>query len=253
VSTSNGNLVPSHPGNAPALKHGLHARPEFLAPEIAERVTELAELPWATNADRVALEEVGRLLVLIEHLDADLAKRGTTRTKTLIDQRVRLSRANRATIGNVISVLPDGTLVDVFESSKGSAKQSSPNQYTDGTLYVAWCDSRFSGGARDDIALSKSTDGGLTWSEPIKVNQTPVPVAAFDPAIDVSPDGTGATAGAGSPQPVRTPRLAWIVYSHDGSGTWGGEQRLTPVSFDMNAAPSNTANPSDIFVTQATP
>lgn len=87
------NLVARHNGNASALKHGLHARPELLAPEIAGRVSELAELPWASSADRIALEEVGRLLVLIDRVDADLAKRGPTRTKTLLDQRVRLSRA----------------------------------------------------------------------------------------------------------------------------------------------------------------
>ena len=248
------------------------------------------------------------------------------------------SNAHVATIGNVVSVLPDGTLVDVFESSNGSGKQSSPNQFTenvirstdrgqtwssivkisndgsvvardpetglgvrtgcglpapavapDGTLYVAWCDSRFSGGARDDIALSKSTDGGLTWSEPIKINQTPVPVSAFDAAIDVSLDGTVAVTyydfRNDTSDPTTLPTDAWIVYSHDGGASWGGEQRLTPVSFDMNAAPTvgssgrpfigdyeglahagntfvpffvqtntgNTANPSDVFVTHATP
>lgn len=92
-SVNDANLVARHNGNASALKHGLHARAELLAPEIAERVSELADLPWAATADRVALEEVGRLLVLIDRVDADLAKRGSTRTKTLIDQRVRLSRA----------------------------------------------------------------------------------------------------------------------------------------------------------------
>lgn len=57
---NNGNLVASHNWNTSAVKHGLHARPELLAPEIAERVAELADLPWATTADRVALEEVVR-------------------------------------------------------------------------------------------------------------------------------------------------------------------------------------------------
>jgi hypothetical protein len=44
------------------------------------------------------------------------------------------SNANRFTIGNVVSVLPDGTLVDVFESSKGSGKQPSPNQFTENVI-----------------------------------------------------------------------------------------------------------------------
>jgi Neuraminidase (sialidase) len=54
---------------------------------------------------------------------------------------------------------------------------------------VVWEDSRFSG-THNDIALSKSTDGGLTWSAPQKVNQTPSPVEAFTPMVDVLPDGT---------------------------------------------------------------
>ena len=40
----------------------------------------------------------------------------------------------------------------------------------DGTLYAAWQDSRFTGGAHDAIVLAWSTDGGATWSAPIRVN-----------------------------------------------------------------------------------
>src|SRR6266508_1281311 len=40
-----------------------------------------------------------------------------------------------------------------------------------GKLYATWQDTRFSG--VDNIAFSRSTDGGDTWSDPIKVSQTP--------------------------------------------------------------------------------
>jgi len=40
-----------------------------------------------------------------------------------------------------------------------------------GALYAVWQDARFNG--VDQIALSMSTDGGFTWTEPIQVNQTP--------------------------------------------------------------------------------
>jgi hypothetical protein len=64
-----------------------------------------------------------------------------------------------------------------------------------GTLYAVWDDGRFNGRAYDEIVFSQSTDGGLTWSEPIKVNQTPstIPVGnrqAFTPSVHVAADGT---------------------------------------------------------------
>jgi Neuraminidase (sialidase) len=107
-----------------------------------------------------------------------------------------------------------------------------------GTLYVVWSDGRFSGGARDDVALSKSTDGGRTWSTPAKVNQTPVPVAAFTPSVEVASDGTvgvsyydfrskDANAGALTD--------AFLARSTDGGTTWS-ETRLTPASFDIEQA-----------------
>jgi hypothetical protein len=57
-----------------------------------------------------------------------------------------------------------------------------------GTLYVVWQDSRFSFGAHDGIALSRSTDGGLNWSAPVRVNDQSG-VAAFTPAVHVRDDG----------------------------------------------------------------
>jgi hypothetical protein len=43
---------------------------------------------------------------------------------------------------------------------------------TTGSVYVVWADARFAGGAnRVDAVLSRSTDGGRTWSTPLKVNQ----------------------------------------------------------------------------------
>ncbi len=58
-----------------------------------------------------------------------------------------------------------------------------------GQLLVVWQDARFSGGAVDGIALSRSTDGGLTWSAPAQVNSART-VPAFTPSIHVRPDGT---------------------------------------------------------------
>src|SRR5262249_23978126 len=64
-----------------------------------------------------------------------------------------------------------------------------------GNLYAVWADGRFSGFAHNDIAMSMSTDGGLIWSDPIKVNQTPTNIPAgnqqaFTPNVAVAANGT---------------------------------------------------------------
>jgi Neuraminidase (sialidase) len=107
-----------------------------------------------------------------------------------------------------------------------------------GALYVVWEDSRFSG-THNDIALSKSTDGGLTWSAPQKVNQTPSPVEAFTPMVDVLPDGTVAVTYYDIRNNTPAPGLAtdyFAAVSHDGGATWA-ESQITPTSFDDTTAP----------------
>lgn len=119
-----------------------------------------------------------------------------------------------------------------------------------GNLYATWQDIRFSG--VDQIAFSMSTDGGNTWSEPIKVSQTPpsADVAneqAWVPAVHVSDDGTIAvtyydfrfnTAAPG------VPTDHWMVHCHPSSTStcaeaadWGNELRLTDTSFDVEQLP----------------
>jgi hypothetical protein len=110
-----------------------------------------------------------------------------------------------------------------------------------GTLYVVYEDNRFSGGAHNDIALSRSTNGGRSWSAPVKVNQSPAGVTAFTPMVDVLPNGTvGVTYydwRNNTPDPATLPTDYFLVHSHDGGLSWGDEARLTPTSFDDATAP----------------
>ena len=121
---------------------------------------------------------------------------------------------NDQTIGNQIVVLPNGTLVDIFneihndnsKKQRGSSVRvirstdrgvtwsapifvdllgtifvTDPESGDDvrtgdiipdvavapnGDLYAVWQDARVNGGQADGVALSRSTDGGLTWSPP---------------------------------------------------------------------------------------
>lgn len=106
-----------------------------------------------------------------------------------------------------------------------------------GTLVVAWQDSRFAGGAHDDIAFARSTDGGLTWSAPVRINGAPG-AAALLPAIAVRADGViGVTyydLRENTPDPGSLPTSTWIARSGDGV-TWT-EKRAAP-NFDYAKAP----------------
>jgi hypothetical protein len=112
---------------------------------------------------------------------------------------------------------------------------------SNGTLYVVWADGRFTGQVRTDVVLSRSTDGGLSWSEPTKVSGTPLGVASFTPSVHVAANGTVAVTyydfRNNTADPTTLPTDYWIRYSTNGGSTWGGEQRITPTSFDMRTAP----------------
>jgi len=182
------------------------------------------------------------------------------------------------TIGHLIRVLPDGTLVDVFmelattntinvmrSTDRGmtwsgpirvatSAALGAADPQTgavvrdasilpqmavapDGSLYVVWQDARFTS-FRDSIAISRSSDGGVTWSAPVRVNSEPG-VAAFIPQVHVRADGTiGVTYydfRSNTADPATLLTDFWLARSTDGVN-WI-ETRVSP-AFNLNTAPN---------------
>jgi BNR/Asp-box repeat len=106
-----------------------------------------------------------------------------------------------------------------------------------GTATVVWQDARFSGGVRDGIAASQSSDGGLTWSAPVQINGDPL-VPAFTASVHVRRDGTvGVTYHdfrSNTADPATLPTDTWLTRSRDGV-TWRESRVSKP--FNMAKAP----------------
>ena len=109
-------------------------------------------------------------------------------------------------------------------------------------IYATWEDSRFSGGKRDDILVIHSDDGGLTWSQPAKANDTPPGAQdAFTPTVAVDANGRVGILYYDLRDDARFNddsilTTEWITFSTDGGQTWSASQRLTP-TFDQTASP----------------
>ncbi|HET7399502.1 MAG TPA: sialidase family protein [Intrasporangium sp.] len=151
-----------------------------------------------------------------------------------------------------------------------------------GTLHVVWQDARFSGGLYDTVAMSSSSDGGLTWSAPVEVS-TRTGRPAFTPSIAVAADGTvGLTyydfRNLAAGNSTTLPTDYWFSSSRDG---FVADSHIAG-PFDMMTAPNarglfvgdyeglaaagaafrslyvatnsgNTANRTDVFTTAITP
>ena len=108
-----------------------------------------------------------------------------------------------------------------------------------GALYIAWEDARFSKMERDGIALSKSIDGGLHWSDPVQVNGAPA-VPAFTPALAVASNGSvGVTyydfRSDDASDSGRLMVAQWLATSSDGGATFADAMIGGP--FDLRSAP----------------
>jgi hypothetical protein len=116
----------------------------------------------------------------------------------------------------------------------------------EGNLYAVWQDGRFSATGAAKVAFSMSSDGGLTWTTPIRVDQSPGDTPAFTPQVHVASDGTVGISyydleSATSAQPGLTD--TFIVHCHatcSDPASWvaGDETKLdTTGPFDMTQAP----------------
>jgi BNR repeat-like domain len=106
-------------------------------------------------------------------------------------------------------------------------------------LYAVWQDTVFTG--QTQIALSRSHDGGRTWSAPVRVSQNP-DTQAFTPAVEVNRGGHVAVSYYDfTHDSVASASLKtnyWTTRSTNGGRTFTRRARVTPQSFDLRTAPN---------------
>lgn len=112
-----------------------------------------------------------------------------------------------------------------------------------GNLYVVWQDSRFSGGRYNEIALSRSTNRGASWSTPVRVNPA-TGKPTFTPAIRVNAAGViGVTYYDFrdlTSETASLPTDCWINLSRDGGRSFDSEAHVAG-PFDLLTAPETTS------------
>lgn len=80
--TDSRHLVASHPGNTHAERSGAFARRSLAADvEVQELAAAILAEPHVSGMDELGAVEIAKLLVLIDRIDADIAKRGVVRGK----------------------------------------------------------------------------------------------------------------------------------------------------------------------------
>jgi hypothetical protein len=106
-----------------------------------------------------------------------------------------------------------------------------------GQLYVVWGDARFSPGI-EKIVLSRSTDGGLSWTDLQIVSDGPDNVQSFTPAVAVAANGrVGVAYSSLRNDPTRRYLVdEYLAVSKNGGQSFGPSKRVSPASWDVRFA-----------------
>jgi hypothetical protein len=121
----------------------------------------------------------------------------------------------------------------------------------EGNLYAVWQDGRFSSSGHAKIAFSMSTNGGASWSTPVRIDGSSGDVPAFTPQVTVDSSGTVAVqyydlGNATAAEPGLTDQFLVTCNASSSncasSLSWSTETRLsTSGSFNILTAPKTVS------------
>ncbi|HKB19924.1 MAG TPA: sialidase family protein [Gaiellaceae bacterium] len=148
-----------------------------------------------------------------------------------------LSWSKKATIVSPIDpTFPGPTDPDTGDAIRSGGLPDFAVDPASGKLYAVWEDDPTTPGI-DEIRFSQSADGGLTWSTPIKINQTPTsaPIGdqqAFTPTVKVAANGTVGVTYYDFRNNTGAPGLTtdfWFIHCHascTSAGNWTQETHV---------------------------
>lgn len=136
-------------------------------------------------------------------------------------------------IQHVLACDPDSSPLLPFTDFTG--KDMAVNQRS-GEIYVVYQDPQFNPTYRAGVVITRSKDGGKTWSKPKPINPKTLSAQTFLPRVAVAKDGTVGVLFYDfrhfkPGDPILSTDVWVSFFSHD-LKDYLGEVRLTPTSFD---------------------
>lgn len=188
-----------------------------------------------TIGNQIVVLPSGALLNVFNRIDISLAGVRTARVAVMrsLDRGVTWSAPVHVAELLAVGTRDPESGTAVRDGAIVPAIAAAPN----GDAYVVWHDARFSGGFIDGIAISRSADGGLSWSSPTRVNAVAT-APAFTPSVHVNRDGVVGVTYYDLRSNTPTAALStdyWLARSGDQGATWT-ETRVAE-TFDMSIAP----------------